>query len=72
MGKVLHVGTVIEGVGDSRANKLTKRERKQSIFEEVYADTKIKKYSKKKYLEIQKDKSNKKKTFRKPLRAKKW
>ena len=70
IGKVLHTGTVIEGSGESRAARLTNKQRKQSLLEEVLADKKSRQYSKKKYLEIQKDKSNKKRTYRKPLRAK--
>jgi hypothetical protein len=63
---------VIAGPGESKANKMTRREQKQSIFEEVFSDRKIKDYSKTKYLEIQHEKSRKRRTFRKPLRSKGW
>ena len=68
--KVLGIGTVIAGPGESKAAKLTNKQRRQTLFDEVLADTKTKKYSKRKYMEIQKEKSNKKRTFRKPLRKK--
>lgn len=51
---------------------MTRREQKQTLFEEIFSDKKVKDYSKRKYLEIQKEKSNKRKTFRKPLRSKGW
>lgn len=72
IGKVLHRGKVIAGPGESKANKLTRREQKQTIFEEIFSDRKIKDYSKRKYLEIQQERSTKRKTFRKPLRSKSW
>mmetsp|Transcript_8451 Transcript_8451/g.14342 ORF Transcript_8451/g.14342 Transcript_8451/m.14342 type:complete len:225 (+) Transcript_8451:94-768(+) len=70
-GKVLHVGTVVGGFADSKSSRLTRKERKQSILDEVLADKKITKYSKDKYLAIQKEKSNKRKTFKKSTNPKK-
>jgi hypothetical protein len=72
MGTVLHRGTVIAGPAESKANKLTKKQQKQTIFEEIFHDRKVKDYSKRKYTEIQHEKSRKRKTFRKPLRSKGW
>jgi hypothetical protein len=69
-GKVLHVGTVIGGFADSKSSRLTNKERKQSILDEVLADKKIKKYSKDRYLAIQQEKSNKRKTFKKSTSSK--
>mmetsp|Transcript_18740 Transcript_18740/g.19497 ORF Transcript_18740/g.19497 Transcript_18740/m.19497 type:complete len:209 (+) Transcript_18740:22-648(+) len=71
-GTILHRGTVIAGRNESKAQKMTRREQKQTLFEEIFSDKKVKDYSKRKYLEIQKEKSNKRKTFRKPLRSKGW
>ena len=70
-GKVLHVGTVVGGFADSKSSRLTRKERKQSILDEVLADKKMTKYSKDKYMAIQKEKSNKRKTFKKSTHTKK-
>lgn len=61
---VLHVGTVIEGPGEYSSSRLTNKERRQSITEEILADSSIKKYSKKTYLQIQSEKSNKRKAYK--------
>jgi hypothetical protein len=74
-GHVLHVGTVIEGPSEYKSGRLTNRERKQSIVEEILADKSIREYSKRKYLEIQKQNvykkhgGNFKKRQMKPLRT---
>lgn len=70
-GKVLHVGTVVGGFADSKSSRLTRKERKQSILDEVLADKKITKYSKEKYLAIQQEKSNKRRTSKKSSHPKK-
>jgi hypothetical protein len=49
---------------------MTKKERKQSILEEVLSDSKLKEYSKRKYMEIQAQKSNKHRRY-KPSGSKK-
>ena len=71
---VLHVGTIIEGPSEFRSSRLTKKERKQSITEELLADRGIKDYTKRAYLQIQDQKSNKRKAFKSkkhaPLRKK--
>lgn len=64
MGKVLHVGTVIEGPSEYFSSRLSRKERKQTIVEEILGDQTLKSYSKRKYMEIQFDKSNKKRMFR--------
>lgn len=71
MGTILHTGTVIEGPSEFKSSRLTNRERKQSIVDEILADKKIKDYSKKKFLEIQAVKTNKRKTFRPDKKLKK-
>ena len=53
MGAILHVGTVIEGAAEFKSHRLTRRERKQSLLEEVMADGAIKGYTKQRYGAIQ-------------------
>lgn len=57
MTQVLHVGTVVEGTGDP--SRLTRRERKRNITEEIMADDRLKDYSKRTYLDIQKKNADK-------------
>jgi hypothetical protein len=64
MGKVLHVGTVIEGPSEYFSSRLSRKERKQTIVEEILGDRTLIDYSKRKYSEIQIEKSSKKKTFK--------
>jgi hypothetical protein len=64
------VGTVIEGVGEFKSARLTNKERKQTIVDEIMADSRLRNYSKRKYDEIQVQKANKRK-IRAPLRKKK-
>lgn len=64
MGKVLHVGTVIEGPSEYFSSRLSRKERKQTIVEEILGDRTLKDYSKRKYSEIQIEKSSKKKMFK--------
>lgn len=52
IGQVLHIGTVIEGPSEYKSARMTNRERKQSIVEEILADQSIKNYTKRKFLEI--------------------
>ena len=73
MGRVLHVGTVIEGPSEYFSSRLSRKDRKQTIVEEILGDQTLKNYSKRKYMEIQFDKSNKKRMFRvKKKGGKKW
>jgi Fcf2 pre-rRNA processing len=64
MGKVLHMGTVIEGPSEYFSSRLSRKERKQTIVEEILGDKTLKDYSKRKYSEIQIEKSSKKKMFK--------
>ena len=59
MRNVLHMGTVIEGPHEFKSSRLTNKERKQTIVDEILNDSQIKSYSKRKFLDIQKEKSNK-------------
>jgi hypothetical protein len=61
MGPVLHVGTVIEGPTEYKSSRLTKRQRKQSILEEVMTDDSVKRYSKRVFADIQHTRQDKKK-----------
>jgi hypothetical protein len=61
MSKILHTGTVIEGPHEYKSARLTNKERKLSIVDEILADKKIKDYSKRKFLEIQSAKNSRKK-----------
>lgn len=71
LGAVLHIGTVIEGPHEYKSSRLTNKQRKQSIVEEILADKSIKDYSKRKFNEIQASKLNKRKTFKVKKAAKK-
>lgn len=64
MNKVLHVGTVIEGPADYLSSRLTRKERKQSLLEEIISDDKVKNYTKRVYNQIQTENSNKTKMFK--------
>ncbi|KAI8921474.1 Fcf2 pre-rRNA processing-domain-containing protein [Entophlyctis helioformis] len=50
--KVFQIGTVVEGAGEYYAGRLSKSARKQTIVDELLADTKAKGYMKKKMGEI--------------------
>ena len=69
-GTVLHIGTVIEGPAEYH-HRLTRKERRQTITEEVLADAGIRAYTRRKYQEIQASRQRKVKLYRssrKPLR----
>ena len=59
MGAILHVGTVIEGSAEFKSNRMSRKERKQSVTEEIMADGAIKGYTKRKYEGIQESNSRK-------------
>ena len=54
---MVHIGTVIEGPAEYKSARLTNKERKQTIVEEILADKSIGAYSKKKFGEIQAQKA---------------
>lgn len=64
VGKVLHVGTVIEGPSEYFSSRLSNKERKRTIVEEILGDKSLKDYSKRKFTEIQVERSNKKKMYK--------
>eukprot|EP00898_Chlorokybus_atmophyticus_P005962 jgi/Chlat1/6367/Chrsp44S05834 len=51
--KYFQIGTVIEGPADFYSSRLSQRERKQTITDELLADQALKSYRKRKYLQIQ-------------------
>ena len=64
MRNILHVGTVIEGSGEYSSARLKNRDRRQTIVEEILSDKSATDYSKRTYLQIQREKSNKRKTYK--------
>lgn len=71
LGKILHTGTIIEGPSEYKSGRLTNRERKQTIMEEILADGAIKDYTKRKFQEIQVTKNNKQRMYKKSKSDKK-
>ena len=51
--KHFQVGTVVQGAQDFYSSRLTKKERKRTLTEEVFADAEIKKLRKKRFAKIQ-------------------
>jgi hypothetical protein len=55
----IQVGTVLEGAGEYYSQRLTKKQRRANVTEELMADTNVTNYAKKKFLEIQHEKETK-------------
>jgi len=49
--KIYQVGTVVEGTGEFFSSRLTKKQRKSTLAEELMADEKIRNYTKRKFKE---------------------
>jgi hypothetical protein len=64
------VGTIIEGATEFYSSRVNKKERKQTILEEVVAQEKESGRFQRKYEEINKSKASGKKAFYKSLKAK--
>lgn len=64
IGTVVGTGTVIEGPTEYKSARLSRRERKQSVLEEVLADKQLRDYNKKTFHTIQAEKSNKRKAYK--------
>ena len=62
-GKILGVGTVVEGPTEYTSNRIIKKNRKNTILDEVLTDASVKRYTKKTFLNIQEQKSKKRKLF---------
>ena len=69
IGAVLHVGTVIEGPHEYKSSRIKKSDRKGTIIDELLADKAVTGYSKKTFVQLQKDKIRKK-VFRPQRKAK--
>lgn len=59
--KYFQMGTVVDEGTDFYASRLTKKQRKQTLVEELMADANIRQYNKKKYAELQQKMRGKKK-----------
>ena len=59
MTSVLHVGTVVEGPGEYSSERLTRKERKRTLLDEVMSDKRVKGYTKNTFMNIQKEKADK-------------
>lgn len=57
--KFVQIGTVVEGRDEFFTARLTKKERRSNLVEELMADVKARQYTKRKYNDIQKEKKNK-------------
>ncbi|KAK9470122.1 Fcf2 pre-rRNA processing-domain-containing protein [Dipodascopsis tothii] len=58
MPEFFQPGTIVEGATEFFSARLSKKERKQTLAEEILADSKAKAYFKRKYAEIQKAKTS--------------
>ncbi|KAL7541163.1 hypothetical protein ACHAXR_013151 [Thalassiosira sp. AJA248-18] len=56
-GKILQVGTVIEGSAEFYSSRLAKRDRRHNLTEEIMADSTVSSYAKRKYYDIQEERS---------------
>ncbi|CAG5135323.1 unnamed protein product [Candidula unifasciata] len=65
--KYFQMGTVVDEGTDFYSSRLTKKQRKQTLVEELMADANIRQYNKKKYAELQ-QKMRGKKTFKSKLK----
>ena len=61
---VLHVGTIVEGSSEYKSSRINKRDRKQTITDEILADQQIMNYSKRKYNELQEKNSSFRKVYK--------
>jgi hypothetical protein len=58
ISKIIGVGTVIEGSAEFTSARMTNKERRSTLLDEVMADSDVKSYTKRKYQEIQSEKAN--------------
>ncbi|KAK9236859.1 Fcf2 pre-rRNA processing-domain-containing protein [Lipomyces kononenkoae] len=68
--KYFQTGTIVEGPTEFFSSRLTKKERKQTLADEILADEKTKAYFKRKYDEIQTVKTSGGKNFYKGIKRK--
>lgn len=60
-GKMLQVGTVVEGSAEFYSSRLAKRDRRQNLTEEIMADAGVSGYAKRKYRDLQAERARPKK-----------
>eukprot|EP00742_Colponemidia_sp_Colp-10_P007185 GILJ01007719.1.p1 GENE.GILJ01007719.1~~GILJ01007719.1.p1 ORF type:complete len:215 (-),score=39.00 GILJ01007719.1:137-739(-) len=73
--KYFHIGRVIEGTGEFYSARLTNKERKNRLVDELLEDDKVRKYTKRKFTQIQEKKQSGGKNFYKKKQNKrkdKW
>jgi len=51
------VGTVLQGAAEFKSARIRKKDQRHSFVEELLADTKVKHYAKRKFLEINRGKT---------------
>jgi len=56
--KRFQIGTVVEGTGEFFSQRLTKKERKPTLVDQVLADREIRTYARRVYLDHQREKKN--------------
>ena len=61
--KYFQIGTVVDNAADFYTDRVAKKDRKQTMVDELLADAEFKKYQKRKYVEIIEDKSKKQGKF---------
>ncbi|CAG8452077.1 11300_t:CDS:2 [Paraglomus brasilianum] len=62
------IGTIVEGPADPRSARLTRKEKRRTVVDQLLADEEAKTYYKRKFLEIQETKQSGGKKFYKRLR----
>ena len=53
IGPILHVGTVIEGPSEYRSARLQRSQRRGTLLDEVLADSAVRDYSKRTFVDLQ-------------------
>lgn len=62
-GQIVGVGTVIEGPTEFKSSRISKKDRRQTLVEEVLHDDQMRNYTKRTFQQIQTEKSKKIKIF---------
>merc|ERR1712244_80811 len=57
--KYFQIGTIVDNAADFYTDRVSKKDRKQTMVDELLADAEFKKYQKRKYVEIIEDKAKK-------------
>ena len=69
--KFVQLGTVVEGRGEGNSGRIVRKDRKQTLVDELLSDQKSRRYAKRKYAEIMTAKQSGGKTFRAKQKNKK-